>query len=187
MMSIIDYFILLLIICIIKYVAIAAFTLLFYAIQAIYFLIAAPIKAICAIVKYFNGLGAQARSKKEAKTEDTRESQDSHNSRASSNSSYSSDSNSNYKETRSSGNDDRASEENTARYIRHKDPYSVMGISHSSTLDEVKRAYRKMAMKFHPDRLANAGKADRKAAEEKMKEINLAYITLQKDFSNIFA
>ena len=50
------------------------------------------------------------------------------------------------------------------------DPYSVLGVPATATDDEVKKAYRKMAKKYHPD--ANPG--DR-SAEQKMKETNAAY------------
>lgn len=54
-----------------------------------------------------------------------------------------------------------------------RDYYEVLGISKGATDDEIKRAFRKLAMKYHPDR--NAGD---KEAEEKFKEINDAYSIL---------
>lgn len=51
-----------------------------------------------------------------------------------------------------------------------RDPYSVLGLSNTATADEVKRAYRALAKKYHPD--LNPGD---KQAEQKMKEINEAY------------
>ena len=56
-----------------------------------------------------------------------------------------------------------------------KDPYKVLGISKDATDDEVKRAYRKMAMKYHPDRVAGMSEELQRNAAEQMKEINEAY------------
>jgi molecular chaperone DnaJ len=54
-----------------------------------------------------------------------------------------------------------------------KDPYSVLGVSKSATQDEVKKAYRKLAMQYHPDK----NKGDKKA-EDKFKEVSTAYEVL---------
>ena len=56
-----------------------------------------------------------------------------------------------------------------------KDPYKVLGITNEATDDEVKRAYRKMAMKYHPDRVAGMSEELQRNAAEQMKEINEAY------------
>jgi DnaJ like chaperone protein len=55
-----------------------------------------------------------------------------------------------------------------------RDPYEVLGIQPSATDDEVKAAYRKMALKHHPDRVATLGDDVRKAAEQKFQQINNA-------------
>ena len=52
--------------------------------------------------------------------------------------------------------------------------YKVLEIDPSASDDEVKAAYRKMALKHHPDRVASLGEDIRKAAEEKFKQINEA-------------
>ena len=53
------------------------------------------------------------------------------------------------------------------------DPYSVLGVKPDASDEEVKRAYRELARKYHPDNYQNNPLAD--LAEEKMKEINEAY------------
>lgn len=55
-----------------------------------------------------------------------------------------------------------------------EEAYKVLGVSPSATDDEVKAAYRKLALKHHPDRVATLGEDVRKAAEKKFQEINNA-------------
>jgi curved DNA-binding protein len=57
--------------------------------------------------------------------------------------------------------------------MEYKDYYDTLGVSRNSTPDEIKKAYRKLAMKYHPDR--NPGN---KTAEEKFKGINEAFDVL---------
>ena len=59
-----------------------------------------------------------------------------------------------------------------------KNPYKVLGIKEGASYDEIKRAYRELAKKYHPDRYQNNPLAD--LAEEKMREINEAYDALMK-------
>lgn len=53
-----------------------------------------------------------------------------------------------------------------------EDAYKVLSLSSTATDDEVKVAYRKMALKHHPDRVASLGEDIRKAAEKKFQDIN---------------
>ena len=55
-----------------------------------------------------------------------------------------------------------------------EEAYKVLEISPDATNDEVRAAYRKLALKHHPDRVATLGEDVRKAAEEKFQRINNA-------------
>jgi DnaJ-class molecular chaperone len=57
------------------------------------------------------------------------------------------------------------------------DLYQVLGLSDFASIDEVKRKYRELALKYHPDRVPEAQK---KQAEERFKIINNAYEILTK-------
>lgn len=62
-----------------------------------------------------------------------------------------------------------------------EDAYAVLEISPSASDDEVKSAYRRMAMKNHPDKVASLGPDVRKAAEEKFMKIRDAYDTIKRE------
>ena len=55
-----------------------------------------------------------------------------------------------------------------------EDAYKVLGVSPTATDDEVRKAYRRLALEHHPDRVAALGEDVRKAAEKKFQEINEA-------------
>lgn len=59
--------------------------------------------------------------------------------------------------------------------------YAVLEIQPSATDDEVRSAYRRMAMKNHPDKVATLGPEVQKAAEEKFRKIQEAYETIKKE------
>lgn len=58
-----------------------------------------------------------------------------------------------------------------------RDPYQVLGVPSTATDDEVKKAYRDLARKYHPDNYHDNPLAD--LAQERMKEINEAYESIQ--------
>jgi DnaJ like chaperone protein len=60
------------------------------------------------------------------------------------------------------------------------DLYKVLEIDPSATDDEVKKAYRKMAVKYHPDKVAYLGDDVKKAANEKFQTLNAAYEKIKK-------
>ena len=59
--------------------------------------------------------------------------------------------------------------------------YRILEISPDASNDEVKKAYRKMAVKYHPDKVATLGEDVQKAAEEKFKAISQAYEAICKE------
>lgn len=69
-----------------------------------------------------------------------------------------------------------------AMYYKDADSaYAVLEISSNATNEEVKLAYRRMAMKHHPDKVSTLGPEVQKAAEEKFRKIQEAYETIKKE------
>ncbi|MFC1843732.1 DnaJ domain-containing protein [Thermodesulfobacteriota bacterium] len=61
--------------------------------------------------------------------------------------------------------------------------YAILGLSPGADFSEIKAAYRKLSMKYHPDKVGHLGEEFKKVAEEKMKEINNAYEFLKRKFA----
>ena len=59
-----------------------------------------------------------------------------------------------------------------------RDYYEVLGLEKSASADDIKGAYRKAALKWHPDRWVSGTDAEKKTAEEKFKEASEAYSVL---------
>ncbi len=60
-----------------------------------------------------------------------------------------------------------------------RDPYQVLGIARGATEDEIKKAYRTLSRKYHPD--ANVNNPNREQAEEQFKEVQAAYEQIMKE------
>ena len=71
-----------------------------------------------------------------------------------------------------------------AMFMREVNPsenaYKILGVDPSASDEEIKKAYREMAKKNHPDLVSNLGKEVHQAAEKKFQEINEAYETVKK-------
>jgi DnaJ like chaperone protein len=59
--------------------------------------------------------------------------------------------------------------------------YKILEIRPDASNDEVKKAYRRMAMKYHPDKVSHLGDDFRKTADEKFKKVNEAYDKIKKE------
>lgn len=60
----------------------------------------------------------------------------------------------------------------------NKDLYEILGLPRSASDNDIKKAYRKLALRYHPDRQGGKSDTEKKAAEEKFKEISFAYSIL---------
>jgi DnaJ like chaperone protein len=59
--------------------------------------------------------------------------------------------------------------------------YKILETERSASNEEVKKAYRRMAMKYHPDKVSHLGEDYKKAADEKFKKVNEAYEKIKKE------
>ena len=59
-----------------------------------------------------------------------------------------------------------------------KDFYAILGVSKGASDDEIKKGYRKQAVKWHPDKHSSKGDAEKAEAEEKFKDAAMAYEVL---------
>lgn len=65
------------------------------------------------------------------------------------------------------------------------DPYQILGISRNATEEEIKKAYRNLSRKYHPD--ANVNNPNKEQAEEKFKQIQAAYQQIMKEKENPYS
>jgi len=62
--------------------------------------------------------------------------------------------------------------------------YAVLGLESGADFAEIKKAYRKLSMQYHPDKVGHLGEEFKRVAEEKMKEINMAYDFFKQKYNN---
>ncbi|KAJ3328847.1 DnaJ sub C member 3 [Gonapodya sp. JEL0774] len=84
------------------------------------------------------------------------------------------------------GGDQRAQEgarraQQAAKMAKRRDYYKILGVERSASKKEIKKAYRKLAQKYHPDKNDDAVGAAREAIERKMQDINAAHEVLSDD------
>ena len=80
---------------------------------------------------------------------------------------------------RNSGGSGSGSSRSSSSTGYTKDPYKVLGLDSTATDEEIKKAYRRLAMKYHPDKVEGLGEEVKKNAEAQFREINEAYETLK--------
>jgi len=69
-----------------------------------------------------------------------------------------------------------------AMFVRNIDAdYKILEIEPSASNDELKKAYRKMAMKYHPDKVSHLGNDFQKAAKDKFQKVSQAYENIKKE------
>ena len=66
-------------------------------------------------------------------------------------------------------------------YNSSDNAYKVLEIDKNATVDDIKKAYRTMAKKYHPDKVIHLGKEHQEGAEEKFRQVQAAYEQLQKE------
>jgi DnaJ like chaperone protein len=71
-----------------------------------------------------------------------------------------------------------------AEEVAEEKYFAILGLAPGSSFSEIKAAYRKLSMQYHPDKVSHLGEEFKKVAEEKMKEINNAYEFLKKKYNN---
>jgi DnaJ-domain-containing protein 1 len=67
-----------------------------------------------------------------------------------------------------------------AGMIDETDPYVVLGLPTSATWDQISSAHRRLAKLHHPDRLGDATPEERESSDERIRELNIAYMELRR-------
>lgn len=69
----------------------------------------------------------------------------------------------------------------TSAAVNSTKAYEILGIDRNATEEDIKKTYRQLALKYHPDRVTHLGEDVRKSAEEKFKKIQEAYEIVKKE------
>jgi DnaJ like chaperone protein len=81
-------------------------------------------------------------------------------------------------DTRFSEKESFSSDSQSSEKVDAKDPYTVLGLERNASPEEIKSAYRRLANKYHPDRVTHLGEEFRELAEKRFKDIQEAYQAL---------
>ena len=68
---------------------------------------------------------------------------------------------------------------NRESFSESKDPYVVLGVKRNASPEDIKSAYKRLANKYHPDKVLHLGDEFRELAERRFKEIQMAYQELK--------
>jgi DnaJ-domain-containing protein 1 len=60
------------------------------------------------------------------------------------------------------------------------DPYAVLGVPATATWEEITKAHRRLAKRFHPDRLTDMSKEEQAKGEVRIRDLNIAYMELRR-------
>jgi len=82
-----------------------------------------------------------------------------------------------YRQSSSTGHDNNGQQKK--REFTSTDPYDVLGVDKNASQDQIKSAYKKLAGKYHPDKVSHLGEEFRDLAEQRFKEIQEAYQKLK--------
>jgi DnaJ like chaperone protein len=79
------------------------------------------------------------------------------------------------REDRFSGKGTSGASRQSGEEIKQNDPYQILGVQKSASSNEIKMAYKRLAAKYHPDKVTHLGEEFRVLAEQRFKEIQEAY------------
>lgn len=80
---------------------------------------------------------------------------------------------------RANGSSKYDSNKKAGQFFTEQDPYRILGIESGATQEEIKKAYRQLAGKYHPDKLEHLGDEFKELAEKRFKAIQRAYQELK--------
>jgi len=86
-----------------------------------------------------------------------------------------------YQEKTSSSRQDKDRRGNQSDTIKSDNPYAVLGVDKNASDEEIQKAYKELANKYHPDKVQHLGEEFRELAEKRFKDIQNSYQILRKE------